>query len=205
MIELLSINIGKAQSIATKSGQSGIFKTPQSNDVEIGTLGLAGDTIIDTKHHGGIDQAVYIYFQPDYDWWTKELGREMPIGIFGENLTISELKSQDMLVGDQFEIGNVLLEITSPRIPCVTLARRMGDKQFPKKFMASDRPGVYCRVLKTGAVHASMAVKHIPFQGPQVPVNLMVKNFIQPDPSLNELFLSVPVHYKTRQELTPKS
>lgn len=205
MTKLISVNIGKAQSIAGKSGTSGIFKTPQTGDVDIGNLGLTGDDIIDTKHHGGVDQAVYIYFQPDYEWWAKELGRDMPIGIFGENLTISSLKSQDMNVGDRIEIGDVLLEITSPRIPCVTLASRMDDKQFPKKFLASDRPGVYCRVLKTGSVRADMPVRYIPYEGPKVPVNLMVKNSLKPDPSLTDLFLSVPVHYKTRQELTQKT
>ncbi|WP_196260705.1 MOSC domain-containing protein [Pelagibacterium limicola] len=157
-MRLLSVNVGKAQPIATKSGSTGIFKVPQPGTVHIGPLGLKGDAIVDTKHHGGPDQAVYLFGQPDYDWFAQSENRPMHPGLFGENLTVSELESATVRVGDRFDIEGVLLEITYPRIPCVTLAARLGDPTFVKRFHAAKRPGVYARVLKPGFVEAGMTL-----------------------------------------------
>lgn len=161
-MKLTSVNVATPQPIDGKSGLSGIFKLPQSGPVAIHPLGLENDAIVDTENHGGLDQAVYIYGLPDYDWWAEQLGHEVPPGTFGENLTFSELASASIRVGDQFEIGEVLLEVTYPRIPCVTLARRMNDPKFVKKFHKARRPGIYARVLREGSVAAGMDVLHRP-------------------------------------------
>lgn len=161
-MHLLSVNIGAPQPIEGKSGLSGIFKRPQTKPVMIRQLGLENDAIVDTENHGGLDQAVYIYGQPDYDWWAEQLGHDLPPGTFGENLTFSELESQAVRVGDRFQIGNVLLEVTYPRIPCVTLARRMDDPMFVRKFHKAKRPGIYARVLCEGQVEAEMPVRYLP-------------------------------------------
>lgn len=161
-MKLISINIGKPQPIEGKSGLSGIFKLPQPDAVMIRPLGLENDAIVDTENHGGLDQAIYIYGVPDYDWWAEQLGHALEPGTFGENLTFTELESATIRVGDRFEIGDVLLEVTYPRIPCVTLARRMDDPMFVKKFHKARRPGIYARVLREGAVTAGQDVKHIP-------------------------------------------
>lgn len=161
-MKLLSVNIATPHSIEGKSGLSGIFKQPQSGPVAIHPLGLENDAIVDTENHGGLDQAVYIYGTPDYDWWAAELGQELAPGTFGENLTFSELESATIRVGDRFQIGEVLLEVTFPRIPCVTLARRMNDPGFVRKFHKAKRPGIYTRVLREGVVEAGMEAKHVP-------------------------------------------
>src|SRR4051794_39575210 len=138
-MHLLSVNVGKPQPIKAKSGMTGIYKQPQTEPVQITRLGLHGDAIVDTANHGGVDQAVYVFGRPDYRWWSEELGRELAPGTFGENLTFTELASADYNVGDRFYVGAVLLEVTSPRIPCVTLATRMGDPKFVKRFAQAER------------------------------------------------------------------
>lgn len=155
-MQLLSVNVGKEQPIARakKYGKTGIYKIPQTTPVQIHPLGLEGDAIVDTENHGGLDQAVYVYGTPDYNWWSRELERELLPGTFGENLTITDLESATFHIGDQLRVGAVLLEVTYPRIPCVTLAARMGDPKFVKRFRYAERPGLYCRVLETGAVQA---------------------------------------------------
>lgn len=176
-MKLLSVNIGKAKPIASKSGMSGIFKEPQTNPVHVGELGLAGDAIMDTKNHGGPDQAVYIYFQPDYKWWENQLNQQLPPGTFGENLTLSEMQSTQMHIADRLVFEEVVLEVTSPRIPCTILAARMNNKMFVRQFMRAGRPGVYCRVITEGMVQTGEAVNLTPASEPRTPANSLLKNF----------------------------
>jgi MOSC domain-containing protein YiiM len=140
---------------------TGIDKRPTGGPVEIGPLGLNGDTIRSKKHHGGPDQAVYVYGEDDYAWWADELGRPMAPGTFGENLTVAGLATGSAIVGDRLHIGDaVVLEVTSGRIPCGTLTARMGIRAFTQRFRQAARPGVYCRVIETGAVRAGDAVRY---------------------------------------------
>ncbi|MDH3620788.1 MAG: MOSC domain-containing protein [Gammaproteobacteria bacterium] len=152
-MRLESINVGRAETISlgNKSHRTGICKYPVEGPVSVGINGIAGDAVLDTKHHGGPDQAVYAYSADDYDWWAAETGREYVPGMFGENLTIRDLPS-DMNVGDRLLIGEVVLEATAPRIPCDTLATRMQDRGFGMLFRQAARPGIYFRVLSGGEV-----------------------------------------------------
>jgi len=193
-MHILCVNIGAAQPTTAKAGLTGIFKQPQPGPVEIGPLGLKGDTIVDTRNHGGPDQAVYLYAQPDYDWWAKDLGRDMSPGLFGENLTIAGLESAKVLIGDRFEIGEVLLEATSPRIPCATFAARMGNPGWVKRFHKALRPGVYVRVLKTGSVRAGDPIRHLPFAGEPIPIIEMMNDYKNPAPERMRRFLKAPLH-----------
>lgn len=203
-MKILSVNIGKSQAIDTKSGQTGIFKTPQDGLVKIERLGLFGDTIVDLENHGGPDQAVYLYGQPDYDWWSKELGRELAPGIFGENLTISGLESAGLHIGDRFLIGDVVLEATSPRIPCVTLSSRMGDPKFAKKFISAQRTGIYCRVLEIGEINAGMDVEFLPFEGVKILANDFLASSGKRTEETMRLRLQAPIHEKSRVEYEAK-
>lgn len=202
-MNLISINIGKPQPIDSKSGKTGIFKQPVAQPVDVHTLGLDGDVICDTEHHGGVDQAVYIFTVSDYNWWSQELQDTLVPGTFGENLLIEGFDSADCLVGDQFHIGKVVLEVTSPRIPCATIAARMDDKLFPKKFMAAERPGVYCRVLQTGTIETGMEIVHRSYEGERVPIIEHFRSFFgdKPDTETARRYLSTPIHYKMREEL----
>lgn len=201
-MHLISVNIGKPQPIKAKSGTTGIYKLPQSAPVQIGRLGLEGDAIVDVAHHGGEDQAVYVFGMPDYEWWSNELKRDLAPGTFGENLTISELESTAFNIGDRLQVGAVLLEVTSPRIPCVTLAARMGDSRFLVRFRDAERFGLYCRVIVTGAVQAGDAVRIERFEGEAFPALEMFRLFYTKD--LHETVLrralKTPLHRETRQE-----
>ena len=202
-MKLISINIGKPQPIDSKSGKTGIFKQPVAQPVDVHTLGLDDDVICDTEHHGGVDQAVYIFTVSDYNWWSQELEHTLVPGTFGENLLIEGFDSADCLVGDQFHIGEVVLEVTSPRIPCATIAARMNDKLFPKKFMAAERPGVYCRVLQTGTIETGMEVVRCGYEGARVPIIEHFRSFFgdKPDTETARRYLSAPIHYKMREQL----
>jgi MOSC domain-containing protein YiiM len=111
-MKLVSVNIGSSQplEIGNHVSKTGIFKTPVSNSVHVGTLGLESDVVQNTKHHGGVDQAVYVYGTGDYAWWNEQLQVDLEPGTFGENLTISNLESANYRIGDRLQIGTVLLE-----------------------------------------------------------------------------------------------
>ena len=201
-MKLLSVNVGKVQPIrhAKPSGKTGIFKMPSAEPVMITALGLEGDAIVDTENHGGLDQAVYVFTMPDYEWWSAHIERTLEPGTFGENLTISDLESATLNIGDRLRVGNVLLEVTAPRIPCVTIAARMRDPKFVKKFRHAEKPGVYCRVIETGYVKTDDPVDLIPYQGELVNVLEMFRSFYEQELSADLLrrFLAVPIQTKAR-------
>lgn len=201
-MRLLSVNAGSETPIegARKSGKTGIFKRPVEGPVEITPGGLAGDAISDTENHGGPDQAVYVFGAPDYEWWSAELGRGLQPGTFGENLTVSDLEDAAVCVGDRLSIGPVVLEVTAPRIPCLTLAARMGDPAFLKRFRRAERPGVYCRVVRTGEVRAGEPVAYAPYAGERVPVLEVFRAFFDPDPGEETLrrHLAAPIAVRAR-------
>jgi MOSC domain-containing protein YiiM len=201
----ISVNVGGLRPLrrGNKSGQSGIFKQPVAGPVAITAEGLAADAIADKKHHGGPDQAVYIYGAPDYAWWSAELGADLAPGTFGDNLTISGLESARFAIGDYLHIGDeVTLQVTAPRIPCSTLAARMADPTFVRRFRAAERPGLYCRVLRAGDVQAGDAVRVEPYEGDAIPILQSFRDFYEPDLSVATLqrYLAAPIAIRDRAE-----
>ena len=154
-IRIDTVNIGSAEKIRFGAREfiTGIVKRPAASSVTIDAAGLANDVICDEEHHGGNDQAVYAYSSGDYQWWSEQLGRDVGPGSFGDNLTIAGLP-RDMNAGDRLLIGEVILEVTAPRIPCSTLAAKMQDSGFGVRFRRAERPGFYFRVLNGGQVKA---------------------------------------------------
>lgn len=208
MAILQSINIGQPRPIAAKSAMTGIYKEPIPEEVEIEITkdGLAGDAIIDRKHHGGVDQAIYVYFADDYDHWTEALERDIAPGTFGENLTIGGVEGREVAIGDRFEIDEVLLEVTSHRTPCSVFAARMGSPAWVKQFFKAGRPGAYCRVLKPGHIRTGEPVIYVPFEGDRITVRqlLALEGERDIEPELMERVLKTPVHYKMRAEFEEK-
>lgn len=199
-MKIISVNIGTAQKLPGKpSGKSGIFKSPVEGPVMVDAEGLVGDAIVNRKHHGGVDQAIYIEAASDLAWWSSELGYPVAPGLFGENLVIEGLENQSISVGDRLQCGSVLLEVTSPRIPCSTFAARMGDKLFVKRYTKANRPGAYCRVLVGGMIETGMDVAYTPYSGDRVTMmELMAKYKKVLSPDDQQRFLSAPIHYKLR-------
>ncbi len=198
-----SVNLGTPQPLPGRKYKTGIYKEPAGVAVMVDAYGLAGDAVLDTKHHGGLDQAVYCYCQSDYDWWVEELGQPMAPGTFGENLTLSGLSNADVCIGDRFDNGELSLEVTSARIPCNTLAARMGDPGFVKRFHKANRSGFYCRVLKPGLLRAGDTLDRIPFSGERVTVaeTMQTYPYERLDLATVARYLAVPFHRKLAARL----
>jgi MOSC domain-containing protein YiiM len=204
-MQLISVNIGKkrTQQNKNKVETTGIYKIPTLEPVQIAALGIKEDFIGSPKFHGGPDQAIYIYGGSDYEWWSKELGKELGPGTFGDNLTISELESALFSIGDRFNIGSVILDVTAPRIPCSTLAARMGDPQFVKKYRRAERPGLYCRVIREGTLQTGNAVVVDPFKGETILAIELFRDYYQPNKDEETLrrFLNTPIAIRTRKDV----
>lgn len=207
MARLVSVNVGSPTVLAGSKEPTGIIKVPRSGPVLIDAEGVVGDAILDRRHHGGPDQAIYVYLQDDYDLWSSELGETLAPGTFGENFTIAGVDGQSLAIGDRFRIGEVEIEVTYHRTPCNTLARRMGSPNWVKRFARALRPGGYARVLRTGHVEAGTEAIYTPFAGPRVTVaELMGFDGVRelPDELVTRL-LQTPVRLKTRAKLLART
>lgn len=206
-LRLVSINVGKPHTLrhGSRDFRTGIDKLPAAESVHIGPHGLDGDAILDTEHHGGPDQAVYVYGAEDYRWWSEELNRPVRPGTFGDNLTIAGFPD-DLNAGDRLLIGDVILEATAPRIPCSTLAAQMQDSNFGLRFRRAERPGVYFRVLNEGAVATGDAVTFIENPDPSVSMRDMFRLWFEPHPAPAALarILEAPVAERARERFRRK-
>lgn len=200
MARLLAVCVGKAEHLPNFKPLTGINKRPVAGPVAIGPLGIEDDAILDRKHHGGRDQAVYVYFQEDYDWWAGELGYAPAPGLFGENLVIAGAASATTAIGDRFAIGAVVLEVTYHRTPCMTFAAKMGDKFWLKRFHRANRPGAYCRVLQPGPVGPGDDVIITSYAGERITVSQLMAFDVSKDVPLDFMRRAVttPIREKTR-------
>ena len=202
MMKLISINLGQERTVQEKkrSWKSGIYKFPVQTPVWVNSLGFSDDVICDQKNHGGLDQALYIYGAPDYAWWSTALDQQVSPGTFGENLTIDGLESARFHIGDRLVVGKVTLEVTAPRIPCNTLAARMGNPLFVKQFRLAERPGLYCRVIQEGWIQKGDPVRLEPFLGSTISVVEMFRDYYDPEPDEATLrrYLAAPISARSR-------
>jgi len=150
-----------------KSGRSGIDKRPVDGPLWLGRESVTGDTICDTAHHGGPDQAVYAYAAEDLAFWSAELGRPLVPGNTGENLTTAGVGCSTAVVGERWQVGAAVLRVTGPRIPCRVFAGFLEVPDLVKRFMAAGRPGAYLAVDIPAAVAAGdpVTVLHRPAHG----------------------------------------
>lgn len=202
IMRVLSVNLGKAELLqgAKDPYLSGIAKRPVAGPVRIGAEGVSGDVVCDLRYHGGPDQAVYLYGAADYTWWEAELGRSLAPGSFGENLTLSNWESANAAVGDRFIIGEIILEVTSPRVPCATLSCHMGDSTFLKKFRLAERPGVYCRVISEGELQAGDKVRYESLPGEALGIMELYRDAFSPakDAATLRRHLAAPLAIRLR-------
>jgi MOSC domain-containing protein YiiM len=161
-MRLLSVNVGEPRPNPWKPVKlTGIDKRPVNGPVMVtapgpkgtGAVGLAGDRVYDLKHHGGSDQAVYAYAREDLDMWEDKLGRPLPGGVFGENLTTEGVDVNGALIGECWRLGaDVLLEVCCPRIPCGTFQGWLARAGWIKEFTRAARSGAYLRVIEPGQI-----------------------------------------------------
>lgn len=155
MATVISVNVGPiAPFRAGRVRRSAIVKKPVQGPVATRGVTLDGDEQADVRFHGGADQAVYAYARESYDWWEQEVGRELPAGFFGENLTLQGVDVDGAVIGERWAIGTTVLEVTRQRSPCLKLAKRMDALGFVKRFAEARRPGAYLRIVTDGALQA---------------------------------------------------
>ncbi|MBA2808399.1 MOSC domain-containing protein [Streptomyces sp. KM273126] len=170
-MKVLSLNVGRPRTVdhADLRGHvTGIDKRPVEGPLRIsapgpkgvGASGVAGDAVCNTEHHGGEDQAVYAVAREDLDGWEQELGRALPNGVFGENLTTEGIDVSGARIGERWRIGaDVILEVTSGRIPCLNFQVHLGEQGWVKRFTRKGAPGAYLRVVETGEIRAGDPVE----------------------------------------------
>jgi MOSC domain-containing protein YiiM len=154
LARVISVNRGQEADLVVggRLGRSAIDKRSAGCPVEVGPLGLDGDTCADKVDHGGLEQAVYAYGREDLDWWTEQLGRELRNGMFGENLTTAGIDVSGALIGETWRVGTAVLQVTSSRVPCNTFKAWLDEEHWVKRFAAAGRPGAYLRVLTPGVI-----------------------------------------------------
>ncbi|CDZ54231.1 MOSC domain-containing protein [Neorhizobium galegae] len=198
-MKLLAVCLGRPERLPGKSFKTGIYKSAINAAVMIDSLGLVGDAVCNTKHHGGEDQAILLEGSLTLDWWADALGRDFPPGTFGENLTVEGLDNRDVAVGDRFHIGEVVIEATCARSPCNTLAVKMGDPKFLKIYTKAARPGIYCRVVNPGMVSPGDPVRHEPYAGDRVMIAEMLAAVGRNLPETERArFLAAPIGHRWR-------
>ena len=159
-MKLISVNVSRPKTVTWQGERirTGIFKKPVSGKVQVHRLNLEGDGQADLRVHGGEDKAVYAYPAEHYAPWQSELGRELPFGQFGENLTVEGMLEDEVGIGDIFRIGTTLFQVSQPRTPCHKLGIRVDSRAFPRRFLESGRSGFYLRVLEKGELESGETV-----------------------------------------------
>ena len=159
--KVLSVNVGTVREFeyAGRPARSAIWKSPVVGRIAVRGVNLVGDDQADRGAHGGPDKVVYAYAVEDALWWAQEIGRSLAYGELGENLTTEGIDVNDALVGERWQIGTTVLEVSEPRIPCWRLGVRMNDKMFPRQFTVALRPGSYFRLIVEGSVGAGDEIR----------------------------------------------
>jgi ferredoxin-NADP reductase/MOSC domain-containing protein YiiM len=157
MARLLSVNVGLPRDITWKGRtvHTGIWKNPARGRRRVGRLNLDGDGQGDSAGHGGEQRAVFVYQIESHRYWQEQLNRtDFVHGQFGENFTIEGLPDDAVCIGDRYQIGSALFEVTQPRVTCYRVGIRMNEPRMPALLTSSGRPGFYFRVLREGEVEA---------------------------------------------------
>lgn len=193
---VVSVNTGRERSASWAGAlrRTAIDKRPVAAAVQVGLLGLAGDEQVDKAHHGGTDQAVYAYAREDLDWWAARLGRELRDGMFGENVTTQGLDVTGAVIGEVWRFGEVVVQVTSPRIPCIVFRNWLDEKGWIKAFRQAGRPGAYLRVCESGTLRAGDPAEVVSRPEGSVTVAGAMEAFYTRDVAVMRRLESVPGH-----------
>jgi MOSC domain-containing protein YiiM len=162
-MKIVSLNLGLPREVVWHgiNVTTGIFKEPVPGRVVLRKLNLDGDQQADLTVHGGEFKAVYCYPMEHYEYWNRKLGRDLPIGMFGENFTVNGMLEEDVLIGDRFTVGSAEVIVTQPRLPCYKLGVRFEADDMVKLFFESRRTGFYVAVTREGEVGAGDTITRI--------------------------------------------
>ncbi len=201
---VVSVNVGCgiAASWAGALKRTAIDKRPVAAAVQVGVLGLAGDEQADKVHHGGPDQAVYAYAREDLDWWTDRLGRELRGGMFGENVTTDGLDVTGAVIGETWQFGDAVVQVTSPRVPCAVFRNWMDEPGWVREFREAGRPGAYLRVRQPGMLRAGDPIELLTRPADSVTVAEALEALYQRDVEVMRRIEAVPGHSGKYEGLT---
>ncbi len=180
-MKLVSVNTGLPREVIwhERKVTTGIYKQSVEGRVALRKLNLDGDRQADLTVHGGEFKAVYCYPIEHYDYWKKELpGRELPMGMFGENFTTDGLLEDSVHLGDRFSVGSAEVVVTQPRLPCYKLGIRFQSDDMVRRFLSSGRTGFYLAVTREGEVGAGDEIKVISRDANAVPVSEITRLYI---------------------------
>jgi MOSC domain-containing protein YiiM len=191
-MKIVSLNVGMPREVEwhERLVTTGIFKEPVTGQVALRKLNLDGDGQADLTVHGGEYKAVYCYPVEHYAFWKKELGRDLAMGMFGENLTTEGLLENDVNLGDRFRVGSAEVVVTQPRLPCYKLGVRFGADDMVKRFLASGRTGFYLAVTREGQVGAGDEIELVERERRSVPVPAIVTLYVAKHYGAEELRLA---------------
>ena len=149
---VVGVQIGRPRefTFGARTVTSAIDKLPHRGPVRIGPLGIEGDTQVNRRYHGGVERALCAYVAEHLVEWSRELGRLLAPGSFGENLTIEGWDERTVHIGDRFRFGSALLEVTQPREPCSNLAGKLEAPDIIRQIQKNGWTGWYSRVLEPG-------------------------------------------------------
>ncbi len=203
---LLSIQVGQPREVKTRNGAvlTSIFKSPVHGKVALRGYNLEGDRQSDLKVHGGPNKAVYLYPSEHYSYWAQELpDMDLPLGVFGENLTTEGVSEETLHIGDQLRIGTATLQISQPRMPCYKLGIRFNRDDMVKRFWNSGRSGIYFSVVKEGEMEAGDGIERVAVHPEQVSVADVVRLYKGEtrDPDVYERALRTPLSGSWREEI----
>jgi MOSC domain-containing protein YiiM len=181
---VLSLHVGTPRVVhqAEREVTTGIFKTPVAGPVMLRRLNLDGDRQADLTVHGGATKAVYAYPSEHYDFWRGELpGVDLPWGMFGENFTTEGMLEDETWIGDRYRIGDAVVAVTQPRMPCYKLGIRFGRADIVKRFLASGRSGVYFSVVDEGAVETGSPIERLHRDSHRISIAAVNRAYRDPD------------------------
>ncbi len=205
-MQILSVNVGQPRLVRTGNGTvlTGIFKSPVEGAVALREYNLTGDRQADLTVHGGPWKAVYLYPHEHYSYWAGELpGMELPFGVFGENLTTEGISEESVCIGDQFQIGSAIVQVTQPRMPCYKLSLRFSRADMVKRFWKSGRSGIYFSIVQEGELQRGDSLQQIEADPEHVSVADVVRLFKR-EITNPEMFLRVmrtPLHGSWKEEI----
>ncbi|HEV7645143.1 MAG TPA: MOSC domain-containing protein [Pyrinomonadaceae bacterium] len=201
-MKVISVNVGLPKLVKVSEEDAvltGIFKEPVEGKVRVNELNLAGDAQADLTVHGGPYKSVYAYTVEHYDLWRAELPEmELPLGMFGENLTVTDMPENEVFIGDHLRIGTAEFAVTQPRMPCYKLGIRFGPtgpRDILRRFLKSRRSGFYLTVLKTGELQTGDRVEVFKRDENRVTVEDIVRIYITDKKDVDTMRRALKLEY----------
>lgn len=211
MAKILSVQVGRAKTYGDaqskdfleKEWQSASFKEVSNTPLFAHFMGFFGDEVADTVHHGGVDKAIFANSYENYAHWASFLEQKsLPFGALAENLTITGLHEQSVMLGEVHQIGTAILQVSQPRKPCWKISRRWNHKAFTNEIFTSGLTGWYYKVLQEGLIGSDDEIKVIQQKTPQISILKANEAFREPEKykSILETILDIPSLASSYQE-----